>query len=287
MERQQKTSLESCLGIIAGAGGLPFAVVSSCLKQNRPFFILALENFTDPELLSSYPHAWVRLGAVGEAFNILRKEGISELTMAGNLHRPSLKELRPDMRGIAFFAKLGVKALGDDGLLQAVTKEMETEGFKIVGVHDICPDLLTTNGTIGKVKPNKINWKDIQQGWHLAKQLGMLDVGQAVVLQDGLVLGLEAIEGTDALIERTGTLKRKGEAPVLVKCCKPQQDERVDMPTIGLKTIENAIEAGFSGIALEAGKTLFLEQDKAIMLADKNKFFIYGILEQNITSGEI
>jgi len=275
---------QSRLGIVAGGGGLPIALVNSCVTHDRPFMILALEGFTDSELVEGHPHQWVRLGEVGKAFDILHKEKVTELVMAGHMRRPSLKELRPDMRGLKFFAKIGTAALGDDGLLRAVAAEMEEEGFKLVGAHEVCQDLLIQKGPAGKRKPGKKNWNDIEHGWHISGELGRMDVGQSAVVQEGLVLGLEAIEGTDELIKRCAELKRDGVGPVLIKRCKPDQEKRADLPTIGLRTVQNAIDSGLSGIAVEAERTLFLERDEAIEAANKAGLFILGVTAEDILS---
>lgn len=147
----------------------------------------------------------------------------------------------------------------------------------MVGVHTIVPELLTPQGVLGCVKPGKTDWKDIERGSQVAHLLGKADVGQAVIVQQGLVLAVEGIEGTAALIKRTAPLKRKGKAPVLIKMCKPTQDHRVDLPTIGEQTIQQAHQAGIKGIALQAGKTLIVDVDKTIALADKLNIFMVGI----------
>lgn len=270
------------LGIIAGGGGLPRAVIDSCAANKKPFFILALQGFTDPALVDGHPHEWVRLGALGQAFAVLKSENVTDIIMAGRLRRPSLQEIRPDGRGMQFFAKYGTAVLGDDGILRAVSKELELEGFTVVGAQEAAEDILMSQGLLTKKSPQKRHKRDIAHGWKIAALLGEADVGQAVVLQEGLVLGLEAIEGTDALMTRCTALRRAGLLPVLVKRCKPGQDLRADLPTIGLETVETARDAGFAGIAAEAGKTVFLDRAAALEAADKAGMFIYGVTAEDI-----
>lgn len=265
------------LGIIAGEGDLPFRLVDACRTTGRPFFVVALEGHADPRLAQGVPHAWARLGAAGMTLRLLREAGVTELVMAGRVRRPSLTELRPDWRATRLFAKLGVRSLGDDGLLRAVTRELEAEGFRIVGVQDVFGSLLTPRGPLGRLQPDAGAERDIAHGIEVARRLGALDIGQAVVVQQGLVLGVEAIEGTDALIGRCGALRREGAGGVLVKMCKPQQDDRLDLPTIGVTTVERAHAAGLRGIAAQAGGTLTIDREAVARVADRLGLFVIGV----------
>ena len=223
-------------------------------------------------------HKQVRLGAVGEALKILKKEQVEEVIMAGRAQRPTLASLRPDMTATMLLAKLGKDIFsGDDALLSAIVSMMEGEGFAVVGVADVCAHLIARAGILGKHKPSRAQQEDIARGMTVAKALGALDVGQAAVVENGYVLGVEAAEGTAALIARVGTLAQheKGSG-VLVKCKKPTQDARADLPTIGLDTIEQAHAAGLAGIAVEAGGSIILQVEEVVKLADKCGLFIVG-----------
>ena len=171
-----------------------------------------------------------------------------------------------------------MKSIGDDGILRALVKEIEQEGIKVVGIQEVVPELLSKTGVLTKTSPSKEDEEDIRRGLEVARELGRLDVGQAVVVQQGLVLGLEGIEGTDKLIIRCKDYKRQGKAPILVKLRKPEQDMRVDLPTIGVKTVENAYQSGFKGIAIHAGNTLIVNEKETINLANKYKMFIKGVI---------
>lgn len=265
------------LGILAGGGSLPRHVIAACRGSGRAFFVLAFEGHTDADTVAGTDHAWVRLAAVGEALRRLREAGVREVVMAGPVKRPSLEELRPDWRGAMFLAKVGVRAFGDDGLLSAVVRELEAEGFAVVGVDDVLASLRTPMGPCGIHAPDEAAGVDIARGVAVAGALGRLDVGQAVVVQQGVVLGVEAIEGTDALLERCGALRRPGRGPVLVKMAKPGQERRVDLPAIGLSTVERAAAAGFLGIALEAERSLIIDRQAVARAADAASMFIVGI----------
>ena len=202
---------------------------------------------------------------------------MQDVVMIGTIRRPSFWDLMPDLRTTAFFAKIGTKALGDDGILRALVKEIESEGMAVKGVHEVMPDILVKSGVLGKHKPDKQALADIERGIEVAAELGKLDVGQAVVVQQGLVLGVEGIEGTDELIRRCQDYKRKGVGGVLVKLRKPQQDMRIDLPTIGTRTVERAHETGLRGIAVHAGNGLIVDETEVIKLADKYGLFVIGV----------
>ena len=266
------------IGIIAGGGALPVALANYLEQKQQPLFVLALKGHADKHDFSdTVPLKEIRLGAIGKAFQLLKKNGVRKIVFIGSVKRPSFSEIRPDLKGLSFLAKLSLKALGDDGLLRFVIKEVENKGFDVVGIHDLMPKLLVPKGVLTHQKPSKKDIVDIERGFSVAKILGKADVGQAVIVQQGIVLSVEGIEGTKALIERTKKLKRKGEGGVLVKTIKPQQDNRIDMPTIGPETVKSIFDAGLKGIAVEAGKVLLAEAEKTIELADKLNIFIVGV----------
>ena len=266
------------LGIIAGGGILPQTIINHCQKNNRDFFVLAIENNADKEIFTpDIPHKWIRIGQAGTGFKVMKEQKVDEVVMIGTIHRPTLSDLVPDLRTAAFFAKIGLKSIGDDGILRALVKEIESENMRVVGIHEVLPDLLVKSGVLTKRKPDKQALADIERGAEVAYELGRLDVGQSVIVQQGLVLGVEGIEGTDKLIERCGTYQRKGVGGVLVKLRKPQQDMRIDLPTIGTKTIENLHNAGMRGLAIHAGNALIVNEAEVVSLADKYDMFICGI----------
>jgi DUF1009 family protein len=266
------------LGIIAGSGALPRRLIENCRDSGRGVFVLALEGEADRTTVDGVPHAWCRIGAAAHGFDLLRANSVTELVLAGAVHRPSLSALRPDWRAAKFFARVGYRALGDDGLLSAVIKELEREGFRVVGVDDLLEaDALLPEGPLGRFRPDAQAAADIEHGLRLARAIGTLDIGQAVVVQQGLVLGVEAIEGTDGLLRRCGALRRAGPGGVLVKAAKPAQEQRVDRPTIGARTVVLAAEAGLRGIAAEAGATLVLDRTEVIRAADRTGLFVVGV----------
>ena len=273
MEIKQKK-----FGIIAGGGILPQILIEYCQQTKRDYFVLAIENNADRAIFNDdIPHKWIRIGQAGSGFKYMHEQNIEQVVMIGTIHRPSLSDLVPDLRTAAFFARIGFKSIGDDGILRALVKEIESEHIRVLGIHEVLPDLLVKQGCLTKAKPDKQALSDIARGVEVGLELGRLDVGQSVIVQQGLVLGVEGIEGTDKLIERCGTYQRKGDGGVLIKLRKPQQDMRIDLPTIGTTTIENLHKAGMRGVAIHAGNALIVNEKEVIALANKYKMFISGI----------
>lgn len=268
---------EAPLGIIAGSGSLPARIIENCRSAGRPVFVLALEGEADPPVIASVPHAWCRIGGAAAALDVLRANGVGDLVLAGGVRRPSLAALRPDWRAAKFLARIGYRALGDDGLLTAVVKELEREGFRVVGADQLLGEAELPAGPLGCIAPDADATADIRHGMRLARAIGALDIGQAVIVQHGLVLGVEAIDGTDALIRRCAALRRDGPGGVLVKAEKPRQERRADRPTIGPQTVRLAAESGLAGIAAQAGATLLLDRAEVIRLADAAGLFVVGV----------
>ena len=274
------------LGILAGGGQLPVRIIEACRQNGRPFFVVAFENQTDPATVGQTPHAWVRLGAGGKALSILRREEVDEIVLAGAIHRPSLRDLRPDAWMAKFLARSGVAMAGDDVMLSALVRELEdAEGYRVLAAYDLLPDALADLGIYGAIEPDALARIDIERGVEVARRIGALDVGQAVVVQQGIVLALEAAEGTDEMLARSARLRRAGPGGVLVKIKKPGQSDRADLPTIGTGTVAAAADAGLRGIAIEAGGTLVVDRDALVRNADAAGLFVTGVRVEESTRG--
>lgn len=265
------------LAIIAGRGDLPEQIISHCLENGRDYFIVALKGQTPEELCVGRPHGWTSFGTVGKTLKLLNEENIKEIVMVGGMDRPSLSDLSFDMMGMKWAAKIGKKILGDDSALKAVVGELEQEGFKIVGAESILKNISMPKGCLGTVSPTSDQVEDIKRAVNVLNALGAQDVGQGVVVQQGAVLAIEAIEGTEKMLARVKELMLPGTKGVLVKLSKPGQEQRVDLPTIGPETILQVAEAGLGGIVLEAGKGILLNQQEVIEKANSKGLFILGI----------
>ena len=264
------------LGIIAGRGDLPLRLIEAARAADREFYVLAIKNQADLTLGDDVPHDWVRLGSAGKGLELLRAAGVRDVVFAGAIKRPSLGALMPDARMARFLAKLASKSLGDDSVLRVAVAEFEAEGFRVVGADDLRGELVMTQGRLGRHAPDETAWADIHHGITMARALGALDIGQAVVVQQGIVLGVEGAEGTDELIARCGQLQKEGPAAILVKAMKPGQERRVDLPTIGPKTVAAVAAAGLRGIAVEADQALILDRAEVIAEADRLGLFLVG-----------
>ncbi|MEE2662464.1 MAG: UDP-2,3-diacylglucosamine diphosphatase LpxI [Pseudomonadota bacterium] len=267
------------LGIIAGAGALPGQIISACRKAGRDYHVLAFEGSADPRFLAGTSFTWIRMSNLGAALDDARSAGVDELVFVGGIPRPSIIELMRDRRSAKFLAKVGTRILGDDNILSAVVRELEEkEGFDIVAPETILGEILASAGVYGKVAPDENDMLDIERGRRIIRELGRFDIGQAVVIQNGSVLGVEAAEGTDSLIKRCGELKQHGiNSGVLVKAAKPNQSMSVDLPAVGILTVNAASKAGLRGIAVEEGRALLVERDAMIEAADLSEMFIYGL----------
>ena len=265
------------LGIVAGGGELPGLLARCAIDRGREVFIVALERQADPSVIEPFNHMWVRLGAAGAALDHLRREKVEEIILAGPVRRPSMIELLPDRRAARFLAS-GALTRGDDGLISAIIGLLEDEeGFRVIGIQDILGGIIAPEGNLTTRAPDAREEADISRGVAVLQALEMSDVGQAVAVQQGIVLGIEAIEGTDALIGRAGMLRRPGPGPVLVKFSKAGQELRADQPTTGPATVRECVKAGFSGIAVEAGRSLIVDRDDVVTAADRHGLFVKAL----------
>lgn len=262
------------LGLLAGAGDLAPAVAHAAHISGRPLYVLGFEGQTPKDWIGGYEHGWVRLGAVSRTFDLLHGAGCEEVCMIGRVGRPSLAALALDHRARGMLARLGGLDAGDDKLLRLIVSELESEGFKVVGADDIMGGLLAPVGAIAGPEADAAAEADIERGVAVARKLGEVDVGQAVVVQNQLVLGVEAAEGTDALLQRVAHLRRAGPGGVLVKGRKIGQDRRVDLPTIGPDTVTGAAAAGLRGIAVEGRHTLLAQVDELRARAEAAGIFV-------------
>ena len=274
--------METNLCVIAGGGILPRKIADNFDSSGNRIFFLAFRNVTDPEVVAGRHHEWLELGEVQKAIDAMHRNNVDKVVMAGPIQRPALSSLALDTRALKMLAKGGLKVFGDDGLLSLVAKEIEKEGIKVIGIEQILSGVLTKEGLLAGPAPTKISWDDIKRGLQVLNSLGPCDVGQSIAVQEGIVLAIEAIEGTDQMIERAGSLQRNVSGPILIKISKANQDKRVDLPTAGPETVNNAIRSGFQGLALEANNSLLLDKDRVIKIAEKNSFFVIGVDQSKI-----
>jgi len=266
------------LGILAGGGPLPGQVAAAAQASGRKVFLVGFDGFAEPDVLAPYPHEWIRLAAAGRILAALRAYNCEDVVLVGPVKRPSLFDLRPDAEGARILARIGRAAFaGDDGLLAAVVGVLAEEGFRVIGAHEILTEAMGPRGQLGTVAPDTQAMADVARGAAVARALGAVDVGQGCVVQQGIVLSVEAIEGTDAMLGRVAAVARPGPGGVLVKLVKPGQDRRADLPTIGPGTVRAAAAAGLRGIAFEADGTILTDRAALVLEADAAGLFLVGI----------
>lgn len=271
------------LGLIAGGGNLPVEIAEHCDRSGRPLFVIRLKGFAGPNL-APFAGAEVGIAELGKCFRALRRAGCEAVCLAGNVSRPDFAALIPDLRGLAALpAVIAAARKGDDALLRAVLGEFEREGFAVEGAHEVMGDLALPMGPLGRHAPTEEHLGDVLRAMQVARAMGDLDIGQAVAVCRGLVLAVEAAEGTDAMLTRVAALPQAvrgrpgATAGVLAKARKPIQETRVDLPTIGPATVAAVVRAGLAGIVGEAGGLLVLEREAVIRLADELGVFILGV----------
>lgn len=265
------------IGLIAGSGRFPIVFAQAASRAGRRVIAAAHEGEADPELSQHVARiGWVKLGQLGKIAELLRGEGCEEAVLCGGIAKVRLFDVRPDWLGLKVLA--GLRSFGDDAALRAIAKALEDEGVKIVSPLSLLPELLAPRGALGKRGLTDEQREDVEVGLRAARALGALDLGQTVVVKRGVVLAVEAAEGTDACIARGGKLARSGgDGPVVVKVQKPDQDTRFDVPTVGPLTIAALRDAGCSALAVEAGATLILDRDELVAAADAAGIAVEGI----------
>ena len=263
---------------------MPFAVAESLAKRGVAPVLFALRGACDPVRVEGFRHRWISVGQLGRATKLFREEGCRDLIFIGTLMRPALSEIRLDMKTLRLLGNV-IRAFrgGDDHLLSGVGRILEQDGFRMVGIKDVAPDLLMPQGCITRATPADSAGADIARGREVLAALGPFDIGQAAVVIEGHVVAVEDIEGTDGLLARVARLRADGRIRassgrgVLVKAPKSGQDLRYDLPTVGPRTVEGVARAGLAGIAVIAGNTLAAEPQAMIEAADANRLFVVGL----------
>lgn len=271
---------------------MPVAIAKAAQAEGRDVFIVGIEGAASAEI-ETFPHAWVRIGAMGEFLRLLKSEGCKDIVLIGGIKRPDLSKLGLDMTAMKLLPRLASwMREGDDGLLRGLSEFLEKDhGFKLVGAHEIAASLLAPEGVLTSVGPSAQDEDDIDIAANAALAIGALDIGQGAIACRGIVLALEAVEGTDAMLQRVAELPENirgnevGRQGVLVKLSKPGQERRVDMPTIGVETVERAAAAGLAGIAIEAGGTLIADIDAVARAANAKKLFVVGLSRARLERG--
>jgi DUF1009 family protein len=280
----EASRISSPVGLIAAGGAMPFAVADSLKARGVNAVLFALRGACDPSGVERFRHHWISVGQLGKATKLFRSEGCRDLVFIGSLVRPALSEIRLDWGTVRVIGHvLAAFRGGDDHLLSGIGRILEGDGFRMVGIKDVAPDLLAPEGCLTRALPDASAGADIARGREVLAALSPFDIGQAVVVIDGHVVAVEDIEGTDGLLARVAGLREQGRIRaasrrgVLVKAPKRDQDLRFDLPTVGPRTVAGAAKAGLAGIAVVAGNTIVAEPQVVIEAADAAGLFVTGM----------
>jgi len=275
---------EGPLAIICGGGALPLAVADAVVRRGRDVVLFPLRGWVDPQAVARYPHRFIEVGQLGRFRRLLNEAGCHDVVMIGTVLRPALTQIRLDWQTIRQLPKaIAMFRGGDDRLLSGLGRILEDHGFRVVGAHEVAPEVLMPEGAIGRREPTQRERADIACGLAVLAAMGRFDIGQAVVIADNHVLAVEAAEGTDHVLARIAALRGEGRirnpigTGVLVKAPKPSQDRRFDLPTIGPQTVAGASRAGLAGIAVTAGAAIIAEPAQVGAAADAAGIFVAGI----------
>lgn len=275
------------IGIICGGGSIPLAVAEAASRRGRSVVLFALRGWADPAV-ERYPHHWIALGQLGHLFRLAHAAGCRDLVFIGSLLRPMISQIRLDWTTLRLLPRtLAALRGGDDRLLSGIARIFEDNGFRLIGAHEVAPDILVPEGLLGRNAPGARDQADIARAIALLAAIGPFDVGQAAVVAEERVLAIEAAEGTDRMLERIAALRRDGRirtptgVGVVVKAPKPMQDRRFDLPSIGPQTVEGVARAGLAGLAVVAGATIMAEPARIAQLADAHGLFVVGLRSQD------
>ena len=274
------------LAVICGGGALPFAVADAVGKRGRRVVLFAIRGWADPQRVAAYPHHWASFGQFGWFCRVAQREGCRDVVLIGSVERPAIWKIRPDFKTLRLLPRIvGLLRGGDNRLLKGVAAIFEEHGFRLVGAHEIAPDILMPEGLLGRERPTAGDQADIATALALLEATSPFDVGQAVVVADTRVLAIEAAEGTDRMLARIAELRQGGRIAdarrgVLVKAAKRGQDRRVDLPSIGPRTVEGAARAGLAGIAVVSGSTIIAEAGLTGAAADRERLFVIGVRDE-------
>lgn len=284
MQRSQKQRI----GLLAGGGRFPVEFAQAAVREGHEVICLGVAGMAPP-VLSDICQSFrtIPLARIGLAIRHFKRRGVDRAVMAGKIEKRILFDpfrmlrLMPDLRTLHMWYSYARENRKDDTILLAVIREFARDGITFESALDYAPELLVNHGFITRRRPTSQQWEDIRFGWEIAKEMGRLDVGQSIVINDKAVIAVEAVEGTDECIRRAGALCRRGGFTV-VKVSKPQQDMRFDVPTVGVGTLRTMHEAGGRVLAVESEKTIVLDREEFVSLADKLGIAIVALNAQEL-----
>ena len=270
------------LAIICGGGAFPLAVAEAARRAGREVVLFPVRGFADASV-EAWPHVWIHIGRFGRLKSEMRRLGCRDVVFIGNVLRPRIRDIRFDWTTLTLLPQVfRMLRGGDDHLLTSLGRLFEEAGFRLVGAHEIAPEILIPVGQLGSLAPAAEQMEDIALGRQVLAVTGPLDIGQGLVVMNRHVVAVEAAEGTDLMLARVAELRANGRIKmpprcgVLVKLPKAGQDRRRDLPSLGVRTVEGAARAGLAGIAVEAGGVIVADVEALVRAADRAGIFIYA-----------
>ena len=265
------------IGIISGGGELPINIGKSLLKKNYPICFFYIKGYSDQAKYNDYENVEITIDSFTKILNLLKEKKINQIVMAGNIIRPSLKEVNFDFNTLGLIKDFILEPKGDDHWLRSIAKFFKNKGYPLFNWKELCNDLFANEDNLTTVKPSNYAVKNKQKGLNIFRKIGAADVGQSLVIQNQLVIGIECFEGTDELIKRCDNYKKLGDKKILIKLSKYNQHSILDVPTIGIQTLKNLKKYNYEGLFIEKNNCIIIEKDKSIDFCNNNNLFLSTI----------
>jgi len=265
------------IAILAGSGKLPLCIGKNLIKKNYNILFIGLKNFANSETYNNYKYLEISITSFKEILYELKKNNINKIIMVGRINRPSISEIKFDIITLKLIKDFYLESKGDDKLLTTISSLFLKNGFPLFDWTLHCPELFENKDLLTKKKPNKNSFLNLQKGLDIFNLIGKADIGQSLVIQNKIILGIEAAEGTDELLKRCSNYKKKGDKGLLLKLSKYKQSTYLDLPTIGIETLINIYNYDYEGIFIEKDKCIIIDKEEVVDFCDKNKIFISTI----------
>lgn len=265
------------IGIIAGGGPLPLVIGKNLLTKNYQVCFFCIKNFADTKIYLNYDFNEIELTSLTNILDSLKKNQISQIIMVGKVIRPSIKDIKFDLNTLSLIKDFFLESKGDDQLLKVISIFFKKKGYPLFDWKSVCQDLFSSRDHLTNLKPSKIAYENLKKGLNIFKIIGNADLGQSIIVQNQLILGVESIEGTDELIKRCADYKRKQDKGILLKLSKYNQHNVLDLPTIGIKTLFNIKHYSYEGLFIEKNECIILEKEKIINFCNENNLFLSTI----------
>lgn len=269
----------SKIGIISGGGKLPIVIGKNLINSGNSVIFFCIETEVNKNDYDNFDKFFININSLSKIIKNLKLNKIKNLIFAGNINRPSLKDINFDFKTIKLIKQYALQRKGDDKLLSSIVKFFEKEGFNFINWKNKCSDLFIRENFITNKRPNKISIENLQKGLEIFDKIGKADLSQSLIIQNKIILGIEAAEGTDELIKRCNKYKKKGDKGILLKLSKYNQDNRFDVPVIGIKTVKQLKKYDYEGVFIEKNRLIILDKNQVIEYCNKNSLFISGVIK--------